>query len=286
MAVIIRGNTTSTPTVIGDITSVNTGTIVSTLPITTPVTIIGDGSNADSYWNLSGTTLYPENLGYYVGLGTVAAGDVTDQVLVYDSTDRQIRYLAGSTFEKVGHVQAWSTITGTPTSLAGYNIADQLQPLDADLTAIAALGFASTSFLKKTAANTWALDTNTYSVSSHTHAYEPAIGNPVVDDYVLSSKVDGTRAWVAQASGGVGGVTDHGALTGLGDNDHSQYALVAAPVFTSSFGFASSNWRIVANGNHMDLRFNSVTIATLEDDGTFTVDGAINCTGDITAYTV
>ena len=36
------------------------------------------------------------------------------------------------------------------------------QPLDADLTAIAALGFTATSFLKKTAANTWALDTNTY----------------------------------------------------------------------------------------------------------------------------
>ncbi len=36
------------------------------------------------------------------------------------------------------------------------------QPLDTDLTNIAALGFASTSFLKKTALNTWALDTNAY----------------------------------------------------------------------------------------------------------------------------
>lgn len=36
------------------------------------------------------------------------------------------------------------------------------QPVDADLTSIAALGFASTSFLKKTAADTWALDTNAY----------------------------------------------------------------------------------------------------------------------------
>lgn len=36
------------------------------------------------------------------------------------------------------------------------------QPLDADLSAIAALGFTSTSFLKKTAANTWTLDTITY----------------------------------------------------------------------------------------------------------------------------
>lgn len=36
------------------------------------------------------------------------------------------------------------------------------QPIDGDLTAIAALGFAAESFLKKTAADTWVLDTNTY----------------------------------------------------------------------------------------------------------------------------
>jgi hypothetical protein len=36
------------------------------------------------------------------------------------------------------------------------------QPLDADLTSIAALGYSVTSFLKKTALNTWALDTSTY----------------------------------------------------------------------------------------------------------------------------
>ncbi len=44
------------------------------------------------------------------------------------------------------------------------------QPLDADLTAIAALSGTS-GFLKKTAADTWALDTNSYALSSHTHAY-------------------------------------------------------------------------------------------------------------------
>ena len=62
------------------------------------------------------------------------------------------------------------------------------QPLDADLTAIAALGFASTSFLKKTAADTWALDTNTYLTS-------------------------------------ISGL-DHGLLSGLTDDDHTQYALL------------------------------------------------------------
>ena len=51
---------------------------------------------------------------------------------------------------------AWSQITGTPTTLSGYGITDA-QPLDADLTAIAALG--STGYAKRTGANTWTLDT-------------------------------------------------------------------------------------------------------------------------------
>lgn len=56
---------------------------------------------------------------------------------------------------------AWSNLTSKPTTIAGYGLTDA-QALDADLTAIAALGFTATAFLKKTAANTWALDTNTY----------------------------------------------------------------------------------------------------------------------------
>ena len=55
----------------------------------------------------------------------------------------------------------WSKIaTSKPTTLAGYGISDA-QPLAGDLTSIA--GLAGTSgFLKKTAANTWALDTADY----------------------------------------------------------------------------------------------------------------------------
>lgn len=55
---------------------------------------------------------------------------------------------------------AWSKIATTPTTLSGYGITDA-QALDADLTAIAALTGTS-GFLKKTAENTWSLDTNTY----------------------------------------------------------------------------------------------------------------------------
>lgn len=55
---------------------------------------------------------------------------------------------------------AWSGVTGTPTTRAGYGITDA-QALDADLTAIAALAGTS-GLLRKTAANTWSLDTTAY----------------------------------------------------------------------------------------------------------------------------
>lgn len=55
---------------------------------------------------------------------------------------------------------AWDNITGTPTTLAGYGITDA-QPLDTDLTKIASLT-QTNGLLKKTAADTWTLDTNTY----------------------------------------------------------------------------------------------------------------------------
>ena len=54
----------------------------------------------------------------------------------------------------------WSSITSKPTTLTGYGITDA-QPVDADLTAIAALT-GTTGLLKKTAANTWSLDTSAY----------------------------------------------------------------------------------------------------------------------------
>lgn len=55
---------------------------------------------------------------------------------------------------------AFSSITGKPTTLAGYGITDA-QAQDADLTAIAALAGTS-GLLRKTGAGTWSLDTASY----------------------------------------------------------------------------------------------------------------------------
>lgn len=73
-------------------------------------------------------------------------------------------------------VDAKGRVTGgtNPTTLSGYGIADA-QPLDADLTAIA--GLAGTSgLLKKTAADTWTLDTGAYITSITSGMVTTALG--------------------------------------------------------------------------------------------------------------
>lgn len=65
--------------------------------------------------------------------------------------------LADGTLATVADTGAFADLLSKPTTLSGYGIVDG-QPLDADLTAIA--GLAGTSgYLRKSAANTWALDT-------------------------------------------------------------------------------------------------------------------------------
>jgi hypothetical protein len=93
--------------------------------------------------------------------------------------------LGDARWSLLGHTQAWSTITSTPTTIGGYGITDfnslgdarwsllghnhsgVYQPLDGDLTAIAALAGTS-GFLKKTATDTWTLDTATYLIANQT----------------------------------------------------------------------------------------------------------------------
>jgi hypothetical protein len=88
---------------------------------------------------------------------------------------------------------AWSKITSTPTTISGYGITDA-QPIDADLTAIAALTGTS-GLLKKTAANTWELDTNTYlTTSSAASTYLPLTGGTLSSDLTITGNltVNGT----------------------------------------------------------------------------------------------
>jgi len=84
-------------------------------------------------------------------INLIAAGTAGTYTSV--TTDSFGRVTAGTT------TQAWDTITGTPTTLAGYGITNA-QLLDADLTAIAALT-GTAGNLRTNGAGVWSVDSST-----------------------------------------------------------------------------------------------------------------------------
>lgn len=91
--------------------------------------------------------------------------------------------------------------TATQTALngkadTGHNHTGTYQPIDNDLTAIA--GLAGTSgFLKKTAVDTWTLDTSTYAASGHTHA---GVYQPVDNDLTAIAALAGTSGFLKKTA--------------------------------------------------------------------------------------
>lgn len=98
------------------------------------ISLTGDGSWSISFNGSANAT----------AAFTLAASGVTAGTYKSVTVDAKGRVTAGT----------------NPSTLAGYGITDA-QPLDADLTAIAALAGTS-GLLKKTGADTWTLDTNVY----------------------------------------------------------------------------------------------------------------------------
>jgi hypothetical protein len=137
-------------------------------------------------------------------LGTVASRDVpatgdasaTQVVLGGDSRLSNSR-------TPTAHTQAWSTITGTPTSVAGYGITDALstdaaastyQPLSANLTA---LGANSAAYYLSRANHTGTQSANTITglaTVATTGAYGDLSGRPTEFDPAAPGPIGGTTA--------------------------------------------------------------------------------------------
>jgi len=120
----------------------------------------------------------------------------------------------------------WSEITSKPTTLSGYGINDA-QPLDADLTAIASLAGTS-GFLKKTAADTWALDTSTYLTAHPAVAGATSVNNSGIT-YIQDLTFDTNGHVTGQVSAAIrSGTTAQTGVVQLTDSTTSTSTTTAA----------------------------------------------------------
>lgn len=117
-----------------------------------------------SYPTVSGYVMACTDAGVMSWVANGSGGGYTNLTQFVDQTAWRSFYsnnlgdVVELAFGTIGKVLTSGGASAAPT----WETPTVYQTLDADLTAIAALGFTATAFLKKTAADTWALDTSTY----------------------------------------------------------------------------------------------------------------------------
>ena len=142
-----------------------------------------------------------------VTITSIASGEV----LVWDGTGWVNRTLAEAGISAVGHTHTESDIT----DLDHWDQADTEGVIDAyvDKAFVDALNVDADTLDGKHA--------SAFADAAHSHELDELDATAATDGYVLTAQGDGTAAWEPPPA--VGGVTDHGDLTGLADDDHTQY---------------------------------------------------------------
>lgn len=222
--------TVSGLTLTGTVTSSGSLTLGGTLVLTSGQVTTALGYTPYSATNPSGYTSNVGTVTSVAGTGTVSGLSLTGSITASGSltlggtlvlTSGQVTDALGYTPYNAANPTGYITASALTPYLTSATAATTYQPLDGDLTAIAALS-GTAGLVRKTAANTYSLDTASYITGITSSDVTTALGftpynatNPsgYLSTVSLTSNVTGT---LPITNGGTGATTASGARTSLG----------------------------------------------------------------------
>ncbi len=245
-----------------------------------------------------------------LGLGTLAtqSGTLSDYLTTaaaaagYQPLSAALTTIAGNGsayyLARSNHTgtQAWSTITSTPTTLAGYGISDGItaaavaadyQPVDSDLTSIAALATTSYGRSLLAAADDAALRTLAGTIiGTHVQAYDADLAD-LADGTLSGSKV-GTGIDAGNITAGTLGagrlpLPGVATLGGVMRNTGSGGQFVTGIQTDGSLIFGTPSGSGDVMGPGVEVTLNELANYAATDGGTLGPSGVIATAGDITA---